>query len=55
MGVLAACGTIFGGDVDIHGFGVFADDGMVDGGVLVEEGFGLVGCGKEYPHCFRYI
>ena len=44
-----------GGDVHIHGFGIFAYDGMVDGGVLVEEGFGLVRCGKEYPHCFRCL
>ena len=50
--MFAANGAVFGGDVNIKGFGCFADNGMVNGGVLGEEGFGRLRCGEEYPHGF---
>ena len=38
--------------MDIHGFKLFADDGMVKFGVTVKEGFSMIRCGKKYPHVF---
>ena len=38
--------------MNINGFGVFTDNGMVNGGVLGKEGFGMFRCGEEYPHGF---
>ena len=50
--MLTANGTVFGGNVNIHGFGGFTDDGMVNGGVSGKEGFGMFRCGEKYPHGF---
>ena len=40
--VFAAQGTVFGRDVDMGVFVFLADNSMVDGGVLGEEGFGVL-------------
>ena len=43
MGVLAACGTIFGGDVDMDRFVLFSDEGMLEFGVDIKEGLDCCG------------
>ena len=39
--MLAACGAIFGGDVDIEGLALLTDDGVVNASVRTEEGLGM--------------
>ena len=51
--MLAACGAIFGGDVDVEGFTLLTDDAVVDSGICVHEGLGLDRCEEGYPHGFR--
>ena len=51
--MLAACGAIFGGDVDVEGFVLFANDAVVNTGICVHEGLGLDRCEEGYPHGFR--
>ena len=47
-----AGGAIFGGDVNVEGFALFANDAVVNAGVGVHEGLGRGRCEEGYPHGF---
>ena len=41
--MFSADGAIFGGDVDMNGFVLFTDEGMLEFGVYIKEGLGCCG------------